>query len=227
MTETVNRRNPIQHLLELRGPEFRMINGGTFAVRFPSVESEDSARRTLGLCDLSGLAKLGLKGRDAAGWLATQDVDVPPAVYESRDLADGGVIVRIGADEFLLESGISGRSVSALAEQFRSRDPHTGRLERIERQEATFALCGAQALDVLRQTCSIHFDDVLPRHFLWTRVAGVNCGIIKNAIGPVQGFRLWADCSYAEYLWETLAEICASLDGRVIGAAAIFPDLLR
>ncbi len=231
MPETSLRQSPVHHLLEPLGVEWRTVNGASFAVRFDSVESEEVARRTLGLCDLSGLTKLGLKGRDAAGWLAEQGVDVPAAIYETRPLAgdgsggDGGIIARLGADEFLLEGGIGDRIVSSLSASLSERlDGHPGRLDRVEHQEATFLLVGSRANDVLKQTCAVDFQDIETDRLAMTRVAGVNCSVLRQAVDDVPAFRLWADCSYAVYLWQTLAEICESLGGRVIGAAAVLPD---
>ncbi len=226
MPETAARQSPIHHLLDALGAEWRIVNGAPVAVRFDSAESEADANETLGLCDLSGLTKLGLKGCDAAGWLAEQNVDVPATIYETRRLAgdgrceDAGIIVRLGADEFLLESGVDDRSVSSLGERL---DEHPGRLDRVEHQEATFVLIGSRANGVLTQSCAVNFEDIEADRLVMTRVAGVNCSVLRQTHDGVPGFRLWADCSYAVYLWQTLAEICESLDGRVIGAAAVLP----
>ena len=43
--------------------------------------------------------------------------------------------------------------------------------------------------------------------------------------GETTAYRLWVDYTYAEYLWETLADICRELNGGVVGAGYIFPDL--
>ena len=177
----------------------------------------------LGICDLSGLAKLGLKGRDVENWLSNKGLDVPAAIFDSRRLEDGGVIVRFAADEFFLESGIGNETVPAIAARL---DSQLARPFHVERQEATFLLTGSRSLEVLSQTCGINFLEVTPRHVVFTRVAGVNCAVLPDTAGVIPSYRFWVDYSYALFLWEVLVEICEGLGGSVIGAGCLFPELL-
>jgi sarcosine oxidase subunit gamma len=195
------------------------------AVRFDADEAEPAPMQTLGLCDLSGLTKLGVKGRHAGNWLSGQGVDVPATIYESLPLDDGGLIVRLGTDEFVLESGLADddNRVATLATRL---DPIEDHVYRIERQDATFLLVGLRALDVLAQTCGVNLREAARRHLVLTRVAGVSCAIFPDLVGENHCYRLWVDYSYAGYLWETLEQICDDLGGRVIGAGCLFPTLL-
>ena len=197
----------------------------TTAVRFDTDEDEPSPLQTLGLCDLSGLTKLGVKGRNAETWLSGQGVDVPATIYESLPLGDGGLIVRLGTDEFLLESGLTDddNGVAALSNRL---DPTEEHVYRIERQDATFLLVGPRALDVLAQTCGVNFREAAARYLVLMRVAGVSCGVFPASVGETQCYRLWVDYSYAAYLWETLEQICNDLGGRVVGAGSLFPTIL-
>jgi len=178
--------------------------------------------QSLALCDLSGLPKLGLKGPQAAGWLKEQQIEAPPDLYDTRRLADGGLIAKIAGDEFLLEGGVSGDSPGPLAERLKD---DTAGVSRIERQEATFLLVGSRAREVLAQTCGINFRETPIERVIYTRVAGVSCGIIPQELANVPAYRLWIDYSFAPFLWETLVDICESLEGRVIGAGCLFPEL--
>ena len=222
MPDTPTRRSPIHHSAETAGAVWRLTGGMPMAVRFDRAEAEREAINTLGLCDLSALEKLGVKGRDAEAWLRDQGVDTPAGVYESRRLGDRGIIVRLTADEFLLESGIAGESVPALAARLVS---PRGHVFRVERQEATFMLVGPRAIDVLAQTCGIDFRDAPPNRLVLTRAAGAGGGVLPDPVGDTPAFRIWIDYSYAVYLWTTLVEICESLQGRVVGAGSIFPEL--
>ena len=222
MPDTPTRRSPIHQSLETKGAVWRLTGDMPMAVQFDRPQAEREAISTLGLCDLSALEKLGIKGRDAEVWLRDQGVDAPARVYESRRLADWGIVVRLAADEFLLESGIAGESVRALADRLVS---HQGHVFRVERQEATFMLVGPRAIDVLAQTCGINFRDAPPNRLVLTRVAGADSGVLPDPLGNTPAFRIWIDYSYAVYLWTTLVEICESLRGRVVGAGCIFPEL--
>lgn len=222
MSEKQIRYSPIHHLLETRNPDWSLAGETRIPVRFQSDENERMAMQSVGLCDLSGLTKLGVKGNDSTDWLSSRNVEVPATIYESCRLADGGIIVRLAADEFLLESGITNETVPELDALLST---NTGQICRIERQEATFLLVGARAIDVLAQTCGINFRDQPPGQLVLSRVAGVSCGILPDPIGEFNAFRFWIDAGYAAYLWETLLQICEDLDGSLIGAGCLFPEL--
>jgi sarcosine oxidase, subunit gamma len=223
MSELVKRRSPIQHLLESSAAEFRDFAGGSYAVRFRSPDDERQALETLGLCDVSGLQKLGVKGPTAAAWLNRIGLDVPGDIFATRPLPGGGLIARFGSREFFLEDGIANASLPALAESINA---HEGGLYRVEHQEATFVLTGSRASELLSQTCAVNFHEAPVGKVIFTRVAGASCGILPQRLGDLRAYRLWIDPSYAVYLWETLAEICASLGGHVIGAGCIYSELL-
>jgi sarcosine oxidase subunit gamma len=222
MPEKQRRYSPIHHLLESKSPDWSLAGEFRIPVRFQAEENERMAMQIAGLCDLSELTKLGVKGIDAAGWLSNRNIDVPATIYESRRLADGGIIVRLAADEFLLESGITNKTVPELEALLYT---NSGQLCRIERQEATFLLVGARAIDVLAQTCGINFRDQVSGRLVLSRVAGVSCGIFLDSVGELTAFRFWIDASYAAYMWETLLQICEDLGGSLIGAGCLFPEL--
>ena len=223
MVEPTIPRSPIHEALDLRGAKWRSIDGIDIAVRIQDDETEQDAMKSLGVCDLSGLRKLGVKGRDAERWLEGEGIDVPHTVFESRPISEGGIVVRFGTDEFFLEDEIGNATVSALTEQV---DSHGGQVFRVEHQEVTFLLTGSRSLEVLAQTCGINFSVMAPRQAVFTRVAGVSCGVFPDSVGEIPTYRIWVDPSFAVYLWEVLVEICESLDGSVIGAACIYPELL-
>ena len=225
MTETVTRRSPLHDLLKARGASWQTVEGVAFAVRFRSDDEERRALESLAICDMSGLAKLGVKGPQSAEWLSGQGLDVPDAVFATSRLGTGGLLARLGADEFFLESGpgeeLLAQLDARLAEQ-------TGRLLRVEHQEATLLLTGTRCLDVLAQTCGFDFANQTSPQVVLTRVAGVSCGVFLDSslrgAADVPVYRLWVDASYAHYLWETLVEICESLGGAVIGTTCFYPD---
>lgn len=223
MSDPLIRISPIRHLLESQGFEFRDFGGGSYAIRNGSEAAELRTLELLGLCDLSGMYKLGLKGADAQPWLSSKGFDVPNEVFAAGPLPAGGVIVRLGAGEFFLEDNIANTDLPALAGRI---DSHKGKLVRVEHQEATFLLTGCRAGEALAQTCGINFRDATPGNVFLTRVAGVSCGVYPETLGELPAFRLWVDPSYAVYLWQTLAEICRSLDGGQIGTGCIYAELL-
>lgn len=225
--DTVIQRSPIQDWLVTHGAQFRIVSGSSFAVRLRADDTEPETMELLGICDVSGLRKFGLKGRDAEKWLLNANQPVPKKMFESVPLADGGLIVRFGSSEFFLESGLRNESVSVISRQFELDQGRSAfqRVVPVRHEEATFLLSGSRVLTLLSQTCGINFRDAVSRQAVFTRVAGVNCCVLPDTIGRLAIYRIWVDPGYALYLWETLIEIGQSLGGGVIGAACIYPEM--
>jgi sarcosine oxidase subunit gamma len=211
----------VHDLLEVSGARWCHAGSAPLALHFGAPEEEAAALRTLTLCDLSFLPKLGVKGPAAEDWLRAHQVDLPPAVYDTRPL-EGGLIVRLGASDFLMEGSVSGNLLARLADEL---DRSPSRVYRVERQDATFVLAGARAGAVLAQLCSLDFSVTAPRRLLLTRAGGINCGILPDAVSDVPLYRLWVDCTYAVFVWEVLAGIVGELSGRLVGAACFYPEL--
>ena len=223
MSTIAPRLSPVHHLLESRGAQWGRLNGTPVALRFGEDEAERATLPILGLCDISVLRKLSVKGPGADGWLRDRGIELPAEIYDTSPLPGGGLVVRLGKNEFLLEDGIAGETVASLSGQLAAAPPG---VYRVEREDATFLLTGTRALEVLAQVCSIDFRNAPRRRLILTRAAGINCGILPEMLGEVPVFRLWVDCGYAVSLWETLVEITEELDGKVIGAACCFPELM-
>jgi sarcosine oxidase subunit gamma len=139
-------------------------------------------------------------------------------VYDTAPLPDAGILARTGTDQFLLESGHANQAVPALATQLGCDEPG---VYRVERQDATFLLTGARALDVLAQVCGIDVRHAAPRRLILTRLAGVNGGLLPETRGDLPAFRLWVEPSQAPGLWESLATIVDALGGRIVGTACL------
>ena len=75
-----------------------------------------ATNRVVGLADLSLLEEWGVKGPGAGSWLAERGVEVPQSIYASRPLPEGGLVVRVGSDEFFLEAGQLDQSLASLGE---------------------------------------------------------------------------------------------------------------
>ncbi len=216
-------QSPIHDLVSARRPQWGEVGGTPIALNFGSADAEARAVGHLALCDVSAMPKLNVKGPAAEAWLASQGVDVPEAIYETRALADGGVVARQGSDEFFFLSGSSPQVVPALSVAVRT--VGLG-VYSVDRQDATFLLSGRSCLGVLSQTCGIDFTEAAPRCVVMTRVAGVSCAVLPEPEASLARFRLWLDPSYAHYLWEQLARIVHDLDGSIVGAACFYPDLV-
>jgi sarcosine oxidase gamma subunit len=161
------------------------------------------------LDDLGALPKLGVKGYGAEEWLGKQGIVPPADILGAARFDAKGWIARLGAAEFFLESG--GRN-EAWVELEARLTPHPPNVYCIPRSEVTLVLAGADSRLVLAQTCGIDFRKPVLYRIVYSRIAGVGCGILPESTEDLR-FRIWVDYTYYPYLWETLTEIVTELGG--------------
>lgn len=221
MTDTAIRRSPIDGRRPTSGIETVRVCDMLVPKRFNTPQFEQTALEDLNVCDLSFLTKWGVKGADAANWLTEAGVSVPSENFASGALSDGGLMIRLPGEEFFLESGVANEVVPALI----GREVPVSDVFPVVRQEATLLLSGARSPEVLAQTCGLDITKLPQDRAVMTRVAGVSCTMLPQQVQGVQAFRIWVDCSYAVYLWDTLVEIGTELGGHMIGPATLLADL--
>jgi sarcosine oxidase subunit gamma len=210
-----------------RGPRWSQLGSMPLVMSFDDPRAEAERARTLALCDLSALNRVGVKGEGARAWLRECGADVPVKIYEVRALAPLGRIIRTGTTEFFIEDGPRSGWVARLGSD--TPRPPAG-VYRFVRQDASIGLVGESSFDVLAQTCGYNFREP-EADFIYSRVAGVSCAILRDretrpgAAADAPLFRIWCDASYGAYLWETLLEIVKECDGDAVGSGWLFPEL--
>jgi len=222
MSQTFMANSPIHPLLDALGANWKKLGQAPIAAHFGAPKDESKAALSLGLCDVSALVKLGIKGPLAKSWLQDCGVDVPAAIFETRRQSDHGLIVQTHSDEFLIESGIRDECIRNIMVRL-----ETGPcgVYPIERQEATFLLSGSHTLEVLAQICGFNFREAKTRKLIYTRVAKISCAVMSERIQDMPVRRIWVDHSLAIYLWQILAEIAGNIGGQVVGATCFYPEL--
>lgn len=184
---------------------------------------EASQAQKLALCDVSALPRILVKGPKAAEFLQSQGIPVPDAILKTAVLEGNGVVLRTGGGEFLLEDGCRGSVVGRIDSAL---GPGGNGVYRVVRQDASFLLSGAGAVDLFRQTCVYDFAPVRPGHdVVMTRVAGISCTILPRSLGGIDAFQFWIDGTFGLYLWEKLLEIAQESGGDMVGLGAFFPEL--
>jgi sarcosine oxidase subunit gamma len=222
MSQTLIGRSSVHHLIDALKPRWGSIGDTPVALNIAAPPAEEHVAAKLALCDLSALAKTGVKGPQAATWLAAQQLDVPQQTYDVTALPDGGVMTKISSNEFVLESGIANQTVSAIKAALGSVQDgayHT------EQQMATFFLSGVCAGEVLSQTCGVEFEQVVNGRLLYSRIAGVSAAILPDTVNDLPVYRLWIGYNFGPALWQTLSQIAGELGGQVVGALCFYPQL--
>ncbi|MFP3555526.1 hypothetical protein SB861_33155 [Paraburkholderia sp. SIMBA_049] len=183
------------------------------------VDAADSKRAaTLGIADVSFLFRTGFKGQGVAAWLQAQEIPVPEQPNSWAPLAGGGVVLRLGVSEYLIEDGLTQGSSARMAHLETPMHVYP-----VLHQDVALVLCGEAVYELLLQTCNVNFGalDLAARPVVLTSMAGVAVTVMPGARAGKPYYRVWADGTYGLYLWETLAGIAGELGGGPVGVAAI------
>jgi len=204
------RTSPVQEQLEPPRPESKQGVERKIALRMGDEHAERAAAP--GICDVSALARLVVKGPAAAEFLANSGFTVPSRIYEYDMFEDGGLCVRTGGAEFFVEDGWQGTRVERL--QSALAPPRSGVLS-VWRQDLSLVLMGGQAAALLAQVCSFDFAQA-GEQFVMTQIAGVSCSVLRRKLAGVFAWQLWADGTYGAYLWQTLLTIAREMGGDAV-----------
>lgn len=215
------RSSPLAHALATLHPEWIEVAGMPLASKLRDDRPDRSAK--LGICDLSALPRIGLKGPGAADWLSARGVPVPDQPNTWSALEGGGAVARLARTEFLVEDGFSGKTVARLAPDLKPGSPG---VYPVPRQDCALALTGELVNELLVQTCNVDFTAQTrdARVVTLTLMVGVSVTVLQQRLAGTDCWRLWCDGTSGPYLWETLTGIAAELGGGAVGFASAFPD---
>lgn len=212
----MRRSSPIEsellRLNQLYGGEWQEFNAMPTIVTLPT-DAAHLAR--LGIADCSCLTRFGVKGGAAADWLAGQGIPIPDRPNTWLLLPEGGLIARLGVSEFLIEDSLQSTWSLHLTQACES---PPAQVYPVLRQDLALMLCGAAVPDLLRQTCSVNFQDLnlSDRPVILTSMIGVAVTVIPTH----SVYRIWCDGTYSHYFWRTLVEIAQESGGGAVGFQA-------
>lgn len=214
------RISPIYDSLQSLNGSWRDINGMPALVALPT----DQDHSPIGIADLSFLTRFGVKGANAADWLADQGLTIPDSPNSWHFLPAGGVMARLGLREFLLEdsinSSISLRLATPLATACQSLP---AKVYPVLRQDLALGLIGSRVHELLRQTCNFNFQalSLRDRPVILTSMIGVAVTVIPGERNGQPFYRIWSDGTFGPYFWRSLVEIATELGGGPIGSERV------
>ncbi len=215
--------------LESAGAVFGEVNGMAAAITYAEYSSdalvEEKQARSLGICDLSALARSGYKGWNIATWLQAQGAELPEESNTVKTQSDGIRIARLAPSEVLILGDLPGKG--SLIDNIDS----SWELEtadgcfKVPRSSTNFwlTLSGQHAPELFAKICAVDIrpDSVAPGCVVQTNVARLNAIIICGCIGGVPVFDLLSDTASAVYLWRALLDAMDEFDGRPVGLTAL------
>jgi sarcosine oxidase subunit gamma len=167
--------------------------------------------------------RLGLKGAQAALWLAAQGVAVPTApnswtnALARHESDDELLVARLGTSEFFLEGASGASAVHAMSLALRDRPAG---VYPVLREDWAFVLDGEAAEEVLAQVCNVNFAarSLDSRPLIMTLMIGVAVLIVAQSEGGARRYRVWCDPSFGPCLGETLGAVVVECGGTYTGA---------
>lgn len=223
------RRSFVYRGLLARGARFGEVGGAAVAFDYGNEDSEVEQARTLGLSDLSPLARCGFKGAGTIEWLAGQGIEVPEQPNRAQPQGDGCVAARLSLTEVLVLGDLAGqadtctRLVQTWESEAQPPSPPRGfPLPRAD-SHAWLSLTGAQVPAMLAKLCGV---DLRPGVFAnnsvaQTSVARLNAVIIRDDLGKTLNYYLLPDSASAAYLWDCLSDAMTEFAGAPVGLAAL------
>ncbi|GAB7562038.1 hypothetical protein LG202_00770 [Methylobacillus methanolivorans] len=211
---------PVAHALHHEQGAWGVIDQMQVVTHFADKTLEEGRKKNVGIADASLLRKFGVKGPQAAQWLAGQGVTIPPSANSWVRSEDGSLVLRLGNSEFLIEDAPGGTSCERLAQAYAGAKgvypvPHV---------EASFAMSGAAVQVLFSEVCSIDLTRAAlgAQDVVMTQFAGVSVVLMHQDLEEESHFRLWCDSSYGPYLWEVIAGIAHEHNGGPVGIGRYF-----
>ncbi|NOG32236.1 sarcosine oxidase [Halomonas sp. TBZ9] len=217
------KRTPLYHLHQARSgnDHWQPLNG--YAVEGAPDDSKEAnvARLTqCSLSDLSALARLGVRGQKAAGFLTQHGYQLPSAPNQAVKQPDGSLVARLSASEYLLLGSLAdaGQRISQHETQWPS---HQSGVYCLPRQDthAWLALSGPHISAVMAKLCGVDMrpNVFAPGQVAQTAVARANA-IVINA-GAC--FYLLVDTALACYFWSVMLDAMQEFDGQPLSVTAL------
>lgn len=160
------------------------------------------------ITDVSKLARYGVKGPQAANWLASHGVAVPNNA-NCWVQNDHTLVMRLGNSEFLIEDQSDGKICEKLAaDNVRIAGVYT-----VPRVDAAYLLAGSGVLNLLSEVCALDLRAIsLPENaVVMTQVAGISATVLRQQLNNEAVYRLWVDGTYGVYMQQVLGEIAGEL----------------
>lgn len=172
----------------------------------------DLAGKEILLFDLTAYDRFGIKGRGASDWLASKTVELPARINTMARSSRNFDIVRLGADDLVILSRPDSQSTS-LADLRTQWEEDAGRPKGFNawRDEvwAWFYIGGNGVSDFLAKTCPVdlHKDRFPVLSVAQTRVAQMDCILVRSDRAQMHGFDLFFDVASSEYVLRSLEQL--------------------
>lgn len=165
------------------------------------------------ITDVSTLQRYGVKGPQAATWLASHGVTIP-AQANTWVLSDHAIVMRLGSSEFLIEDQIDGE-VSAKLEADNLR---ISGVYKVPRADAAYSLAGSDVQNLLAELCALDLREsaLAENAVVMTQIAGISATLLRHSVNNETVYKIWCDGTYEVYMHHILSEIVQDSAGDIM-----------
>ena len=221
-----NRLSPLHTQHHTLDAHFELRNGWLSPDVYTTTEEETATLRDhVGLADISARGKLIIKGSKVDGLIAAHFGESPTKpgnvlAVESNHL----LISKLTTDEFLILSspGVEQEIITSLEAEIASQNTFVSLVDQTSGMVGV-SIAGLNSVGLIEKLCALDFN---PINFPDMRVAQssfakVRTTIIRHDRDEMLRFELYADRSYADYLWNTILDAGMELGIKPVGWVAI------
>jgi sarcosine oxidase subunit gamma len=143
-----------------------------------------------------------------------------PTIPNTRAIIDGGQVIWLGPDEWVIDVAADGAAPRIAALQGAAAGKCAVVLD-ITAGRTCLAICGTAAVDLLRKGCPI---DLHPQVFATgacVRTMLARAGVLLLCVEAGREYHLVVDRSYADYLWHWLADAARQFADTAPAAHAV------
>ncbi len=166
--------------------------------------------QALNITNVSKLTRYGVKGPQAAKWLASHGVATPKDA-NTWVQNDQTLVMRLGGSEFLIEDQEGGKTCEKLVTDSK----RVVGVYKVPHVDVSYLLSGSEVLNLLSELCALDLrESALAENMLvMTQVAGITATVLRQSINNEMVYRLWCDGTYGAYMKHVLDEITHELKG--------------
>jgi aminomethyltransferase len=208
------RRTPLYATHRRLGARMVNFGGWEMPLEYSGILSEHLATRTrAGLFDVSHMGEIEIRGPralDLVQWVTCNDAaKLAPGqaqysglMTERGTFADDLLVHKISDTRYLL--CVNAANQDADFAHIASQNSFGALAENAGARYAQLALQGPRALQILEHLTPVALDALRYYHFIFGKVSGVECLIVRSGYTGEDGFELYFDPEHAEKLWSDL-----------------------
>lgn len=222
----IERLSPIHNRHQVLGARFALQAGWLIPEVYTASDEEATIlRESVALVDISARGKLIIKGADVDGIFTAHFGKSPTKLGDVIEIETTHLLIaKLTSDEFLILTlpGSEQESITSLEAEITSKNIFVSVIDQTSGLVG-LSISGLESTRMMRKLCALDFDPTeFPNlHVAQSSFAKIRTTIIRHDQGSSPAYELFADCSYADYLWDTILDAGLEFGIQPVGWEAL------